>query len=208
MPFYYDGVCAQHLRALGFTDVVHTDEDFFERVQDRSFMDSVDLIWDNPPYTMPEMKERVLRALCACEKPFVMLLPISILHVGFVREIVDLNAVQVIIPRRVHVKKQNGDELPFKYLCWLCYKTQLSRDLVLLNDDDEQALVHWQAPQALQAPPVPAAVCGSLCDDACPLSGQERSEKRREVAAREARKIRKRRKTKERQGRKFAEATD
>ena len=61
------------------------------QVKDPKFMKKVDLIWDNPPYTSPETKERVLRALVATGKPFAMLLPISVLHVGFVRDIVDAN---------------------------------------------------------------------------------------------------------------------
>ena len=61
MPFYYDGACAEHLRSLGCTRIIHTNDDFFERVADRKFMASVDFIWDNPPYTTPETKERVLK---------------------------------------------------------------------------------------------------------------------------------------------------
>ena len=137
MPFYYDGACAGHLRRLGFRHIIHTNDDFFERVQDSIFMDTVDLIWDNPPYTSPEMKERVLRALAATQKPFAMLLPISVLHVAFVRDILDMNAVQAIVPRRVWVRKMDGDEKPFKYLCWLCSGLGLHRDLVFVDDDDE-----------------------------------------------------------------------
>ena len=32
MPFYYDGACAEHLRALGFSHVIHEQEDFFVKV--------------------------------------------------------------------------------------------------------------------------------------------------------------------------------
>ena len=99
-------------------------------------MASVDFIWDNPPYTTPETKERVLRALALCGKPFAMLLPISILHVGFVREIFDMNQMQCIVPRRVWVKKIDGTEIPFKYLCWFCRNAGLERDLLFVNDDD------------------------------------------------------------------------
>lgn len=136
MPFYYDGACAKHLRSLGFADVVHTDEDFFERVCDAKFMASIDLIWDNPPYTTPDTKERVLRALAACGKPFALLLPISILHVAFVRDIVDMDHVQAIVPRRAWVKKHDDKELPFKYLCWFCSKAELTRDLIFVDDGD------------------------------------------------------------------------
>ena len=138
MPFYYDGACAEHLRAMGFANVVHDDQDFFERVRDKKFMASIDLIWDNPPYTTPDMKERVLRALAASGKPFAMLLPISILHVAFVRDVVDMAHVQAIVPRRAWVKKRGTEdkELPFKYLCWFCFKVRLARDLLFVEDDD------------------------------------------------------------------------
>ena len=136
MPFYYDGRCAEFLRSLGFENVIHSDDDFFERVVDKKFMKGVDLILDNPPYTTPEMKERVLRALAACGKPFAMLLPVSVLHVGFVRDICDMDDVQAIVPRRVWVRKANQqDETPFKYLTWFCCRTALERDLIFVDDD-------------------------------------------------------------------------
>jgi|TARA_B100000524_G_scaffold333482_1_gene221370 hypothetical protein len=136
MPFYYDGQCAEHLRALGFVNVIHkAGDDFFVKARDPKFLKKVDLIWDNPPYTNPDTKEAVLRALAKTGKPFVMLLPISVLHVGFVREIVDMAAVQAIVPRRVHVRKSGGAEIPFKYLCWFCSGVKLKRDLVFVDDD-------------------------------------------------------------------------
>ena len=136
MPFYYDGKCADHLRRLGFANVVHDDVDFFTRATDKKFLKSIALIWDNPPYTSPDTKEKVLRALAATRKPFVMLLPMSILHVGFVREVVDMASVQAIVPRRVWVRKVDGDELPFKYLVWFCSGVKLKRDLLFLDDEE------------------------------------------------------------------------
>jgi hypothetical protein len=158
MPFYYDGKCADHVRSLGFKNVVHRQEDFFVRVLDAKFLAKVDLIWDNPPvrcgtgtaalihrpsdcpclapqYTSAETKERVLRALAASGLPFAMLLPISVLHVAFVRDILDMSQVQVIIPRRVHVCKTDREEVPFKYLCWFCYRTKLPRDVLFVDDE-------------------------------------------------------------------------
>ena len=133
MPFYYDGQCAEHLRALGFRDVVHRREDFFDRVQDSKFMAKVGLIWDNPPYTGPQLKERVLRALADSGKPFVMLLPSSVLHSKLLQDVFDTRRVQVIYPRRVFVRKTGKDKVPFKYLVWLCYKLDcLDRDVVFL----------------------------------------------------------------------------
>jgi hypothetical protein len=134
MPFYYDGACRDHLNNLGFRHVVHEPGvDFFERARRTSFTATVDLVLDNPPYTSPETKESVLRALAATGLPFVMLLPISVLHVGYVREVLASEHIQVIVPRRVHVRKTNGERVAFKYLCWLCYRVGLERDLIFVE---------------------------------------------------------------------------
>jgi len=131
-PFFYDGECKKHLEVLGFTDVVHTSDDFFVKVKDKKFMKKVDLIWDNPPYTNQDIKEKVLRALSESGKPFCVLLPLSILHAQFARDILDTKAIQVVIPRKVLVKKKNQNPVPFKYLVWLCYKVGLEKDLYML----------------------------------------------------------------------------
>jgi len=132
-PFYYDGECLKHVQSLGFKDVVHTNEDFFVKVKDEAFMNSVDFIWDNPPYTSQELKEAVLEALLQSGKPFCVLLPISILHAAFFRTMADTSLIQAIIPRKVMVTKVNlEEEVPFRYLVWMCYRTKLERDLYLL----------------------------------------------------------------------------
>ena len=40
-----------------------------------------------------------------------------------------------IDPRRVWVRKVDGDELPFKYLVWFCWRARLRRDLVFIDDE-------------------------------------------------------------------------
>lgn len=132
MPFYYDGECGKHLRKCGFKNVFHTNEDFFTRLTDVSFMKTVDLIWDNPPYTGAVLKTRIFESLVACGKPFVMLLPSSVLHSKMLQDLLDPQHIQCIIPRRVEVRKTNQDPVPFKYLVWLCYKTSLDRDLLFV----------------------------------------------------------------------------
>eukprot|EP00667_Euglena_gracilis_P023740 EG_transcript_26968 len=128
-PFYYDGRCAEYLRGLGFRDVVHEPQDFFRRVEDRAFTDTVDLIWDNPPYTTPGMKERILTALGRLGKPFALLLPANVLHSQLLHTALDVSRVQCIVPRRVLVRKEGQEAaLPFKYLMWLCYDVGLPRD--------------------------------------------------------------------------------
>ena len=134
MPFYYDGEAGKRLKATGFRRVVHKREDFFKRVNDRVFVDSVDVVVDNPPYTGKGMKERVLKALVEADVPFCLLLPLGVLHGAMVRETLDQRHVQCLIPRRCWVSKRGGAEVPFKYLVWLCYKLDLDRDLVLMPD--------------------------------------------------------------------------
>eukprot|EP00793_Prasinoderma_coloniale_P000970 PRCOL_00007060-RA len=174
MPFYYNGRCAEHLRALGFEDVVHErGVDFFERVKDKRFMRSVDLILDNPPYTSPQTKEAVLRTLAATGKPWCMLLPISALHVGFVREAVDVDRLQTLVPRRVMVKKANSrTPVPFKYLCWLAWGCGLERDLILMDDAPEAELAAERA-AAAAGRSAPAAPRGRRMREASEGSGSD-----------------------------------
>lgn len=131
-PFYYDGICCRHLEELGFNSVVHVRADFFKKVEDPAFMQKVDVIWDNPPYTDQVTKEEVLRALVKCGKPFCVLMPISTLHAQFLRDVLDTSKLQVIMPRKVWVRKRRVEPIPFKYLAWLGYNLGLPKDLYLL----------------------------------------------------------------------------
>ena len=78
-------------------------------------------------------------------KPFALLLPVSVLHTGFVRDALlqasrggeSSEAVQCLIPRKTWVRKKDGTQLGFKYLCWFCHKTGLERDLIFITDDED-----------------------------------------------------------------------
>jgi hypothetical protein len=61
-----------------------------------------------------------------------MLLPISVVHGQFVRDLFDMKRVQVIVQRKVMVKKIDQNPVPFKYLVWFCYDMKLERDLYFL----------------------------------------------------------------------------
>jgi len=129
-PFYYDGLCAEHLRALGFSRVLHEEGvDFFERVREASFLRKVDIIVDNPPYTSAETKDAVLRALVASKLPFCVLMPVSVLFTQLFRDIVPAAGVQLVLPRRVKVCKTEGPPVPFKQMVWIAYRCGLERDL-------------------------------------------------------------------------------
>ena len=102
-------------------------------MRDAPFVKSLDCVVDNPPYTGKNVKERILRALVDVDVPFCLLLPLGVLHGAFVRDILEEKHVQVIIPRKCYVFKKGGTEVPFRYLCWLCYKMNLERDLYLIE---------------------------------------------------------------------------
>jgi len=133
MPFYYDGACAEHLRQIGFTHVVHEQKDFFEQMQDKAFLESVDVVIDNPPYTGEQVKVGILKALAQWGKPFVLLLPSSVLFAQYLRESLDMSKVQAIFPRRVLVRKSGQEQVAFKYLIWLCYDCELERDMMFTD---------------------------------------------------------------------------
>jgi len=135
MPFYYDGVCASHLRQVGFKNVYHKKRDFFALAKDKAFLSQIDVVIDNPPYTGEQMKTDVLKTLKEIDKPFVMLLPLTVLHSKLLRDVLDTKHVQAIIPRRVMVRKSeaeseaNAEDIPFKYLVWLCYRMNIKGGL-------------------------------------------------------------------------------
>ena len=139
-PFYYDGSVKKRLKRSGFVGkITHEKRDFFKRVNDAKFIENVDVVIDNPPYTGKGIKEKILAALFEKDLPFCLLLPLGVLHAKFLRDLTSAGErrkkVQAIVPRRVFVHKEHGEELPFKYLVWLCYGLELERDLVLMDED-------------------------------------------------------------------------
>ena len=139
-PFYYDGKVKTRLKQAGFRGkVTHEKRDFFKLMNDKKFLANVDAIIDNPPYTGKGMKEKILTKLIAKDVPFCLLFPLGVLHSKFLRDLTAAKErrkkVQAIVPRRVFVHKEFGEELPFKYLVWLCYGLELERDLVLMDEE-------------------------------------------------------------------------
>ena len=135
MPFWYDGKAGARLKSAGFSRVKHANKDFFKVVKDSNFLKNVDVVIDNPPYTGKKIKEQIVERLTKTTLPFCLLLPLGVLHARFARKILDASKVQVLIPKLVWVKKKDGEEVPFKYLVWLCHGLHLDRDLVLMNED-------------------------------------------------------------------------
>jgi hypothetical protein len=84
-PFYASGAAGNHLQTLGF-DTVHYDEDFFQA-------NHGDVVVSNPPFSI---KQKVLERLKALDKPFVLLLPASVLGTKMLRNL--FPDIQVLIP--------------------------------------------------------------------------------------------------------------
>jgi hypothetical protein len=62
----------------------------FKRMTNRAIGAGPGLLGDNPPYTTPGMKERVLAELARLGKPFALLLPATVLHSQFLRDTLDV----------------------------------------------------------------------------------------------------------------------
>jgi len=128
-PFYLDGKAKNYLNELGYDNVIHNNEDFFENYDKYDY----DLIITNPPYTI---KKRIFKKLYEINKPFIVIVPISTITKLFIKEIfkTDIERLQMIIPNRRMQFEKNGNQLKRCYFdcVFLCYKMNLKSDIVYL----------------------------------------------------------------------------
>jgi hypothetical protein len=122
-PFYCSGVSGDHLRSLGFT-VLHEDEDFFEH-------DRGDLIVSNPPFSQ---KKEVLHRLKALGKPFVLILPASVLGTKMLSDL--FPDIQLLVPKGRISFVKNGEQTKSAWFAsfFYCWKMNLPKDLVFLPE--------------------------------------------------------------------------
>jgi len=136
-PFFGDGTSGKNLMKLGHR-VVHEKKDFFK------WCPEYDLIVTNPPYSI--VKD-IMPRLLELDKPFVLLMPSSKINTQYMRDWSD-KGLQIIIPRkRIQFIKctvdKSGDIIPNEiqdkkcnFDCfYYCYKMNLPRDMVWLEDD-------------------------------------------------------------------------
>ena len=128
-PFYNDSKSKTYLGKLGYNNVIHENEDFFENYDKYEY----DIIISNPPYSI---KQNILKVLYKIDKPFVLIVPTSIISKLYVKNIFkdDIDKVQYIIPSRrlqYEVNGYNQKRTPFDTL-FFCYKLELKRDIVYL----------------------------------------------------------------------------
>lgn len=128
-PFFLDGKAKIYLNEIGYKNVIHNQEDFYENYDKYDF----DMILTNPPYSN---KKKVLSILYKINKPFIIIVPISTINKLFMREIFknDLEKIQIIIPPKRMQFEKNGI---CNNRCWfdcvfLCYKMDLEKDITFI----------------------------------------------------------------------------
>ena len=128
-PFFLDGKAKTYLNELGYDNVIHNDEDFFDNYNKYEY----DLIITNPPYTI---KKRIFTKLYEINKPFIVIVPIATITKLFIKDIfkTDVERLQMIIPNRRMQFEKNGNQLKRCYFdcVFLCYKLSLKKHIIYL----------------------------------------------------------------------------
>lgn len=124
-PFYGDGKSGEHLKELGCKNVIHQDVDFFNN--DFEY----DLIVTNPPFSI---RRKILTKLKEIDKPFIVLLPSSIINAVWFRNYFK-ESLQVIIPDKLNFEHADKNEkFNFNWgIYYYCYKMNLPKDLIFLS---------------------------------------------------------------------------
>jgi len=89
-----------------------------------------DMIISNPPYSC---KLKIFEKLAIIDKPFILLLPVSVITKQFIK-VLDRNSLQLVIPKaRIHFIK-DGEQTKRSWfdVVYLCYKLQLPNDITYL----------------------------------------------------------------------------
>jgi len=128
-PFYMDGRSGQILRDMGCTNVIHEKAyDFFEMVDKLDY----NIIISNPPFTI---KKDIMIKLKEIDKPFILIMPCSVLVTKYVRDLYR-NDIQIVLPKkRIQFYKINEDHEPVyngksNFECfYYTYKCNLPRDI-------------------------------------------------------------------------------
>lgn len=121
--FYSNGTSGDHLRALGF-EVIHQNADFFEH-------NLGDIVVSNPPFSK---KWAILKRLKDLNKPFVLLLPASVLGTKQLQTL--FPDIQVAIPRGRISFIKNGEQTKNVWFASFFYawKMNLPKDLLFLPE--------------------------------------------------------------------------
>mgnify|MGYP003124686725 CR=1 FL=1 len=125
-PFYFNGLVKKNWKMLG-VDIIHKDEDFFKIEKD----DKKEIYVSNPPFSI---LNKVLKHLFYLDKPFILLIPLSkIARIKIQRILRRHNDYLQLIISPIYKGFIDANNIntanPSQYFTYLCYKTNLKRDL-------------------------------------------------------------------------------
>ena len=127
-PFYCSGLAGKYLCELGYKNVIHKDEDFYENYDKYDY----DIICSNPPYSS---KKKVFHKLKEIDKPFIMIVPISTITKQFFREKFKDDDITMLIPNKRLQFSKKGEQLSRCWFdcCMICYKLGLDKQIIFLD---------------------------------------------------------------------------
>jgi len=110
--FYGDGKSAEYLREMGHF-VISANVDFFEN-------DFGEIIVSNPPYSI---KKKIFEKLEILDKPFILILPISVISTKYYRKYFADKCGIIIPTQRIHfIKKGDPTSRCYFNTIFVCYK--------------------------------------------------------------------------------------
>jgi len=126
-PFYCSGRSKEILNNIGYENVIHKDEDFFVNYQRHNY----DIIVSNPPFSK---KKKIFDTLREIDKPFIMIVPVSIITKQFFMDKYKGEDISILIPRNRMQFSKKGD---INKRCWfdtifVCYKLGLGKEIIFL----------------------------------------------------------------------------
>lgn len=135
-PFYCDGTSKHYMQEVFGSDikVLHfKGRNAFSHVPDRS---TFDLIVTNPPFTK---KWEVMHYLMALDKPFMCLLPVTLVSTKQFRQLPNYDQIKLVVTSgRYKFERPGGERLSGAWydVYWYCYKVSLG------GSSSEQNLVY------------------------------------------------------------------
>ena len=125
-PFYCDGKQKEYLNELGFNDVIHEDENFFENYYENS------IVIDNPPFSKFKI---ICERLKELEQPFILIGFSKIILMKWFQRLFK-DDLQIIIPFKrptfTHLVNPKKGYTPPYGVQYYCYKMNLKKDLIFI----------------------------------------------------------------------------
>ena len=125
-PFYCDGKQKEYLNELGFENVIHKDEDFFENYYENT------IVLDNPPFSKFKI---ICERLKELEQPFILIGFSKIILMKWFQRLFK-EELQIIIPFKrptfTHLINPKKGYTPPYGVQYYCYKMNLKKDLIFI----------------------------------------------------------------------------